>query len=151
MNDLFKGYRLDAGHGSSLLYFIVTLIIYALGFAFLKPSLAPAYVEPPALAWLLMIVILLAWVLPGIAFFLDRYRIPVVVVLAIYALVIWWAGESDYYYPLETKQEAAVSGVDNLSSSLQAGAGSKLRSGQPACCRRCTPGWVKNLPIILSS
>jgi hypothetical protein len=113
-NDLFTGYQFGAGHGGSLLFFLLTLLLYGLGFVFLKPALQPGFVEPPALAWLLMLMVLLAWVLPGLAFFLDRFHIPVIMLLALYAVVVWWTGESDYYYPLARKEPTADSVNERL-------------------------------------
>jgi Patatin-like phospholipase len=54
----------------------------------------------PTLAYLLLLAMLLCWVLSGLAFFLDRYRIPVLIplVMILYATSNLPGTSADYFY-----------------------------------------------------
>src|SRR5436309_2715340 len=67
-----------AGHLLSLAFFACFLAVYAFGyFAF-----TPERPEPvPALAFVMLVLIGGSWFLSGLAFFFDRYRVPVLTLL----------------------------------------------------------------------
>jgi hypothetical protein len=52
----------------------------------------------PSLAYMLLLVMVFSWILSGMSFFLDAYRVPVVFVLIVYLLVITPLSSSDHYY-----------------------------------------------------
>ena len=77
-----------AGHASSLAYSIM---------------LAAAYwvlirLEIPALVAVLMLVALAVFFLSGLAFFLDRYRVPLLLCIAAYCSVMQLWRTNDHYY-----------------------------------------------------
>jgi hypothetical protein len=55
----------------------------------------------PALAAPLMLIVLLCWALAGIAFFLDRWHIPVLSVIALLGVLTAQSSKSDHYYDLK--------------------------------------------------
>jgi hypothetical protein len=68
----------------------------------------------PTLCYVLLLATLLCWVFFGLAFFLDRYRIPVLIPVAAWLAVTSILPWSDYFYPvkpLETpSEEVALTG-----------------------------------------
>jgi uncharacterized protein YjbI with pentapeptide repeats len=86
---------------------VLTIGIY-LGIGALKMThLGPSVV--PAICYVLLLLILLNWILGMAAFFLDRYRIPL---LALLVLLIWRGNEtpkSDHYYFTQQGKAMAVS------------------------------------------
>ncbi|MEZ4712342.1 MAG: hypothetical protein R3A44_34450 [Caldilineaceae bacterium] len=74
-------------HDEALGFFIISVIIYFLGFVFLRPD-APRF-SVPALSYFLLMLILLGWLLPGLALILDRWRVPTLFVLLALSYVFW--------------------------------------------------------------
>jgi len=46
----------------------------------------------------LILLLLVAWGLPGVAFFLDRWRLPVLGLLVTLSLVLYWVAAADHYF-----------------------------------------------------
>jgi hypothetical protein len=116
---------LRAGHGAAFVLFLVTILVYSLlgWWGYLKLG----GINPiPTLCYLLLLAILLCWTFSGMAFFLDRYRIPVLAVPV--ALLVATASFSigpDYYYPvLENPQ--ADGGAGGEASSGEASSGESI-------------------------
>jgi len=60
---------------------------------------APVVLEP-TLAYLELGMIILALFLPGVAFFFDRYRVSVVLVVALWAAIPYWTNRAGHYFPI---------------------------------------------------
>ncbi|MCB9156002.1 MAG: patatin-like phospholipase family protein [Caldilineaceae bacterium] len=78
-----RSFRHDEAAG----FFILTLVIYFLGFIFLRPD-APRF-SVPALSYFLLMLILLGWLLPGLSLILDRWRVPTLFVLLALSYIFW--------------------------------------------------------------
>src|SRR5205814_2157688 len=84
------------GHGLALALFSLSVFIYLLiGLLKFKNSL---FSSVPPLAYVILLLLLLCWGLSGLAFFFDRYRIPVLISLALWLLVTSQFPQSDHYY-----------------------------------------------------
>src|SRR5262249_8316929 len=84
---LLRDGHLRSGHQIAGLFQIVLLIIYAvLGFVF-SPDLRKPEHLPAALFFLLFVITLLAWFFSGIAFLLDRFRLPVLTTVGALSLL----------------------------------------------------------------
>ena len=94
------GQRLTAkGHEGALGYLLLTLVIYGIGYFVLRPDRAWINtVQMPALAYLLLPFILLGWLMPGVALYLDRVRVPTTAVLLLLSFLFWAFVNTDYYY-----------------------------------------------------
>ncbi|HET7269505.1 MAG TPA: patatin-like phospholipase family protein, partial [Rubrobacter sp.] len=96
------------GQGAAFVLFLLTIFIYlAIG---LWGYNKLGGVSPiPTLCYLLLLAILLCWTFSGMAFFLDRYRIPVLVLpVALLLVAASCSIGPDYYYPvLENPPEVA--------------------------------------------
>jgi hypothetical protein len=76
---------------------LASLIAYAVMW-YIKTRSFGSYPIFPTLALLLLLGILTGWVFSGITFFLDRYRVPVVIPFALYAAFTSSFPQSDHYY-----------------------------------------------------
>lgn len=86
---------------------LMTLAFYLLGFVLLDPtSTSDIPSNIPPLAYILMLFILLAWIIPKLTMWLDAYRIPVVLFLVTLTLLFQWGLGSDYFYQLSPHKSA---------------------------------------------
>jgi predicted acylesterase/phospholipase RssA len=91
---------LRSGHVFALaLSFLACLFYLIIGYAKGKIDDKPATV--PALAFLLLFGIVLCWILGGLAFFLDRYRVPLFSSIALLTLATALVPQSDHIYRIE--------------------------------------------------
>lgn len=108
---------LQPGHGAAIVLFLVTIAVYLLigywGYLRLGGT-SPI----PTLCYLLLLAILLCWTFSGVAFFLDRYRIPVLVLpLALLLAAASCSVGPDYYYPVLENRRAEEGAPGNQASS----------------------------------
>ncbi len=91
----------------------------AVGFTFLSATLYFGYgivscplwarTPMPALAGVLLVVNFLAWTLPALAFFLDRFRVPVLSGIVLLGLLLFQVPGNDHYFRLvEPARNAAA-------------------------------------------
>jgi hypothetical protein len=91
-----------SGHGLALGLATTTLLLYALiGFVkyfWLGASFSIRWLALPSLAYVLLLLQLLCLGLTALSFFLDRYRIPVLIPLAVWLILTAQSSRSDHYY-----------------------------------------------------
>jgi hypothetical protein len=102
---LWSGYLANdgfmwSGHWLALLFGIATLVPYYLIYMLHGRSLGKV-VEVTALTFVLVLLLNANWVLSFISFFLDRFRIPLLVPLALFAIISGNNRSSDYYFHLQ--------------------------------------------------
>jgi hypothetical protein len=87
---LYRGERVERTHTSAMAFGIILGGLYTL-FAFFN-------VPIPALVAVMMVIAIGVLVLAAAAFFLDRYRIPLLLVVFAYCSImsLWW--QNDHYY-----------------------------------------------------
>lgn len=83
-------------HLQSASFLLITLVVYLVGYFLGRFRQLPL----PAITSLLLILLLLGLILPGMSFFLDRYRVPVLVLLVVFSLVAQRLLGSDHYFPI---------------------------------------------------
>ena len=85
------------GQGAAAVLFVVILAIYAgVGmFAYEKLD-QPSSV--PTLSYVMLLLMLFCWGMSGLAFFLDRFRVPVLIPLVAWLVVTSSVPWSDFYY-----------------------------------------------------
>jgi hypothetical protein len=94
------------GHWQSALALVAMLLVYWI-LSLLKPPI-------PALGSLLLLVTIFIWLLSGVAFFLDAYRIPVFISLFAFIWLSSLVNKSDHFYriwsapPVERLEAADV-------------------------------------------
>lgn len=120
--------QLAPGHLLATGFFTLTALTYGLAFLLIDP----ATTELPSLAFLLLILILVGWALPGASFFLDRFRVPTSLVALAVSFLGSWLFATDHYYtitPLGAGAAPAV--VAGAASPEQVFAAAERRYPQP--------------------
>jgi len=96
------------GHWLSFISLAATFLLYEFIGRMKHAHLGQAF-GIPAICYVVLLLLLLTWILGMAAFFLDRYRIPVLLLMA----VLIWLGnktpQSDHYYRTEKREAAHVS------------------------------------------
>lgn len=96
--------RLFSGHVAATGFFVLTLAVYFWGYSFgyeiLSSERPGVGMWVPALAYVLVLLMLLGWGVSGVAFFLDRYRVPTLLPLILLSALFYWFSKSDHYYQL---------------------------------------------------
>jgi hypothetical protein len=87
------------GHTFATAFLIVYVTAYLLGYVFFQPGTSTG-AALPALVSLLIVATLWTWVLAGLAFLLDRHRIPILVPIILSSAILWTTSHSDYYFDL---------------------------------------------------
>jgi hypothetical protein len=96
------------GHVAALILLVLTFAFYA-AIGIVKYSRLGEPPLVPTLSYILLLAMLLCWVLSGAAFFLDRYRIPILIPLLLWLGLNAFSPWSEYYYPvMEPKQEDGI-------------------------------------------
>jgi len=88
---------LDGRHVFAVMQFLLSFGIYVVVFLF-KTYRFGAYPKIPTLALVLLLAVLLCWALSGLTFFLDRYRIPLLAPIVIWAAFTSTFPQSDHFY-----------------------------------------------------
>jgi patatin-like phospholipase len=100
-------FPLFPGHGMAVAMMMIFLAVYAMVGALASPLWRKF--EVPALAFALLLVTLLNWTLSGIAFFFDRYYVPVLVlIIAILTAGSTIFSRSDSYYLVYSKEKGKI-------------------------------------------
>ena len=132
--------RLAPGHLGLLLYTTVFLIWYAVNYRSAMglgamPTETSSY---PALFYGLLSLLLITYLLPGFAFFLDRYRIPVVLSILIATVALYGTFGTDHFYELNPRPERTTSApvpilaeiYDNWQFPSRSGRAANARGGE---------------------
>jgi hypothetical protein len=90
--------RLRARHVFAWFQVLLSAALYVLLFFFkLKP--VSTYIRIPTLCDVLLLAMILCWTLSALSFILDRFRIPVTLVLAAYGTAISIFPQGDHFFP----------------------------------------------------
>jgi hypothetical protein len=92
---------------------LIFMTVYAALGVITSPWLSP--LRAPSLAGMLLVLTILNWGLSGAAFFLDRYRIPVLIsILILMGIVTIFFPQTDSYYFIYPKDPVAETRPQNL-------------------------------------
>ena len=107
---------LAPGHAQALLWFGVSLLAYGLSYVlvFWHHWLPGQQASIPAPFFLLMLALLAGTALSGLAFFLDYYRIPVLVTALTVAFSLALLKKTDHYFVLSASLPAAAEPAPDL-------------------------------------
>ncbi|HEX2164946.1 MAG TPA: patatin-like phospholipase family protein, partial [Thermoanaerobaculia bacterium] len=89
--------RLDRGHLFAAVTGGLVLLVYLAGYRVLDPGGGFA---PPAMSYVLLLLLLTSCALPLLSFFLDRFRIPTTFALLGLSAVFYAVNDIDHYYSL---------------------------------------------------
>jgi hypothetical protein len=110
----FQGrFPLLPGHGGAFALWLTFMTVYAALGVTTSPWLSP--LRAPSLAGALLLLTMLNWGLSGAAFFLDRYRVPVLIsILIVTGIISIFFPQSDNYYFIHRKEHAEEIKPQNL-------------------------------------
>ncbi|MBI3325860.1 MAG: patatin-like phospholipase family protein [Nitrospinae bacterium] len=91
------GDQIAPGHSLAFAFLVVTFGVY-LAFYFVFSPTGRLNVGFPALGYLVLLFMLAGWALPAVAFFLDRFRMPTLLLLIAISLLFYQTFETDHYY-----------------------------------------------------
>jgi hypothetical protein len=105
--EIWRGYQARGqrafGHEVALAHAAVTFSIYAIGYRMFEPGSGPIAQGMPALVYLLWIATMLCLVLSGMTFFLDLFRIPLLVGLAAMSFGLSRMFRVEHHYPTQPR------------------------------------------------
>src|ERR1700719_69817 len=91
---------LRSGHMFAIALSLIAFAFY-IGIGYYKGRIDDKPAVVPALAFFLLFLIVVCWFLGALTFFFDRYRVPLLVTLAVLSLATTYAPESDHFYRVE--------------------------------------------------
>ena len=92
--------RLGPGHFQSIIFTLVTFTAYILLGRLARNLEIDQPWYPPAICFAMLTLLLLGWAMTALAFFLDRFRVPVVVTLFLISWLSYWGFGLDHYYEM---------------------------------------------------
>jgi len=127
---LWEGYLASdgfvwSGHWLAFLFGLATLALYFFVDWWHSRSLGVAS-GVTALTFVLILLMNANWVLAFLAFFLDRFRIPVLIPLALFALISGNMRSSDHYFHVNVQPPTA-----NITAAVTPGKVLQARAGKP--------------------
>jgi hypothetical protein len=94
-------------HWRAAAFAVLALLVYVAGWFVLDPSQRHWLIDQtPALAYVLMVVTLFGLTLPAVTFFLDFYRVPLLVVVVLILFLSYRYSDLDHYYEFAGPKEA---------------------------------------------
>jgi Patatin-like phospholipase len=101
--------KLASGHVFALSLFLAAFASY-LGIGIAKSSITNEEAQVPALAFVLLFLIVACWALASLTFFFDRYRFPLLWTIAALSLVTALTPISDHFFRVETRLDTFPEG-----------------------------------------
>jgi hypothetical protein len=102
--------RLLAGFGGqwplrTFGFFILTVVVYWIGFRLLRPGLDDRFWanQVPALAYVLILTVILTWFFSFLSLALDKWRIPILFAFVAFLLVAFGWFRADHYYRVASR------------------------------------------------
>jgi predicted acylesterase/phospholipase RssA len=92
--------QLRSGHVFTMTLALMAFAAY-LVIGWIKRDITKDPVSVPALVYLLLFFIVACWVLSGLTFFFDRYRFPLLAVVAALAMITAQAPKSDHFFRVD--------------------------------------------------
>ena len=97
--------RLQSGHVFGFSLFVIAFGTYLIIGVF-KSKIIPTDNKIPALAFVLLFLIVACWSLSALTFFFDRYRFPLLWTLAVLSLVNIRSAQSDHFFRVVSRTDA---------------------------------------------
>lgn len=93
-------YRFHRGHLFNMALVLITGLVYVLFYLIQTPGEEPFELFP-ALVYTMLLMILGTFVLGAAAFFLDRYRVPTLLLVTVASFFSFFISDTDHYYRTE--------------------------------------------------
>jgi Patatin-like phospholipase len=114
--------RLRSGHVFAFSLFVIAFLCY-LSIGWNKAGIQAADNKVPALAFVLLFLIVACWALSALSFFFDRYRFPLLWTIGALSLLTISTPQSDHFFRVVTREAAMqepLSAVDYMKKRLGA-------------------------------
>jgi hypothetical protein len=108
--------RVLPGHLANLGLLVALYTVYQLGWSFLRPPHPRVGFQLPPLAYLVLLLLAATLIVSAAAFFLDRYRVPVVSLLLLWLAWGWRSGGTDSVFAVH----APLTRAADVTAALQA-------------------------------
>lgn len=103
-------------HARGLGLFAIVLVLYLVGYQALKP-IHTGSAEIPALAFVLVLLIMTCMILSFLSYLLDPYRVPLIpFVVGLSFLGFWWLDRDHYYEVLPVERTASVAPIEAVAA-----------------------------------
>ncbi|HXI59085.1 MAG TPA: hypothetical protein VNO55_23620 [Polyangia bacterium] len=103
-------------HGRALIFFGLSVALYVIGYFVVGESFASRdrwlANAIPALAYLLVLTMVLGWLLPFLSFYFDKFRVPPVLILVLTWTFSYTFGAKDHYFALSHTAQASIPAAD---------------------------------------
>lgn len=100
-------FELLPGHAAAMSFALVTLVLYAaLGVGNFPGRGVPW--TTPALAYVLVVLLMAAWLVSAVSFWADRFRVPVLTLLVAVSALSYAIGSGDHFFRLIDGEVAAA-------------------------------------------
>ena len=104
--------EIEPAHVFAAGLFVTYALLYGAGYFLFRPGTTLG-AAVPALVHFLTAITLATWLFSGLAFFLDRHRLPTLLTVAVISLLVWVVSKSDYYFDLEPRPARVSFAVDS--------------------------------------
>jgi hypothetical protein len=94
--------ELTSGHLAALAFLLIGAVIYLAVGLFFHPKSKSRRAEAPALLYLLLIASMITLLAGGATFYLDYFRIPILIPFLIYSAFSYFALDVDHFFQLNT-------------------------------------------------
>ena len=127
-----------SGHVSAFVLLVTNFVLYVTILLLVSPWTDRHELFPP-LGYLLLLMALLNWLLPAAAFFLDRWRLPLpLVLLALWCISSLLFSEASHYYMVQPPALATDATTTTILNANDAAAG-----GERLTVAAATEAWLK--------
>lgn len=94
-------------HQRATSFIVSAVALYAVGFWLLMPN-RPWTVPAPAILYIHLLLIIFGWLLPGLALFFDRFRVPLSLVVIVVTIAFAALANTDHFFILREKPISAA-------------------------------------------
>lgn len=112
--------RILPGHLAAMTLVATIGLVYATGWWGLRPPDPPFGFQLPPLAYVLFLLLINGWAAAAAAFFLDRYRFPLVTAIAAWLALVTFVGGSDYEFAVKKATLTPAPGAADVIASADA-------------------------------
>lgn len=112
----YRHRRLLPGHAFAAVLAGIVIVVYWAGFFLMNPVRIEAAWIPP-IAYVLFVLLAIGWLLSAVAFFLDRYRIPTLLTVALWVVVVGALARPDHIFEVGGPLEPGAPPSDIASAS----------------------------------
>lgn len=110
LSSLIIGNNLSVVQTSTLSFLIVLFLLHVISGYVLRPDWEGRFLKaPPTMMFALLLFSWSAIILSGLSFIFDYYRLPILVAIPTFSLLVFWLSKGDYFFPVEIIEKSNIS------------------------------------------